>query len=184
MPLPDAEPTPNKANIYEQFSHIKVQDFTRDNLDVVRKPLNLNAEAEDVLRRILLVGLASNQLSSSGPLPGTVDVITFSASSSGSAVAKDQTGFYTEPGGVYEIYAPSISVGGGSGSIQHELRLIRDGRTVELLDFSTTGGSLRPTTEEGFIGGAIYVSHPAYLVYEASGTFTNSTMALAIVNTR
>ena len=43
MPLPDAEPKPNKANIYEQFSHIEVQDFTRDNLDVVRKPLNLNS---------------------------------------------------------------------------------------------------------------------------------------------
>ena len=99
MPLPDAEPTPNKANIYEQFSHIEVQDFTRDNLDVVRKPLNLNSQSEDVLRRIELVGKVSNQLSSSGPLPGTSKILLASATSS----SQNVTFFTPEKGECWSI---------------------------------------------------------------------------------
>jgi len=68
MPLPDAEPTPNKANIYEQFSNITAQNFTRENLDVVLNPLFLNNLSEDVLRRIKLIGETTGSLSSSGVL--------------------------------------------------------------------------------------------------------------------
>lgn len=71
MPLPDAKPDPNKANIYEQFSNIKAKDFTRANLEVVLDPLYLNALSEDVLRRILLIGETTNSLSTSGPMPYT-----------------------------------------------------------------------------------------------------------------
>jgi len=84
MPLPDAKPDPKKANIYEQFSHIQVKDFTRNNLDVVRDPLFLNSQSEDVLRRIGLIGAVSNQLSSSGVIPGSSNILV-SVQSSGSS---------------------------------------------------------------------------------------------------
>jgi len=78
MPLPDADPKPNKANIYEQFSHITAQEFTRDNLDVVLNPLFLNNLSEDVLRRIKLIGETTGSLSSSGVLAdaGGAHVVT------------------------------------------------------------------------------------------------------------
>lgn len=183
MPLPDA-PDPDNTILYEQLRSKTLSDLTVEELDQFRSQFFVNGINEDDFRRLDLIFAAANKTSSSGGIPGTVDVVTFSTTSSGSAVALDQTGFWLEPGATYIVYAPSISVGGGSGSIQHELRLIRSGRTVELLDFSTTGGSLRPTTEEGFIGGEVRISYPAYLVYEATGTFTNSTMALAIVRER
>ena len=72
MPLPDAEPTPNKANVYEQYSHLTVKEFSQDNYDVTKLPLNLNADSEDVLRRLELIGQVTSQLSSSGAIPGTI----------------------------------------------------------------------------------------------------------------
>ena len=67
MPLPNAEPEPKDANIYNQLSTIQASDLTRSQLDVIRDPLFLNAQSEDVLRRILLIGQVTDQLSTSGP---------------------------------------------------------------------------------------------------------------------
>jgi hypothetical protein len=173
-----------KSKIYEQFNTKTRLSMDNGTFNQITEPINIQQSNEEELMRTLLIGLATNQLSSSGPMPGTVDVINFLSSSSGSAVGATESGFYKEPGSVWKIFGPSLSVGGGSGSIQHELRLINDGSTLEILDFSTTGGSLRPTTEDGFIGGEIYVSYPAYLVYEATGTFTSSGLSLGIVRVR
>jgi len=186
MSLPFAD-KPEESSIYQDLRVSKLADLTADDFDAFRVRMDAQGTEglEDEYRRLLLLGLASNQVSLSGPMPGTVDVVTFSASTSGSGVAVDQTGFWTTPGSTWKVYAPTLSVGGGSGSIQHELRLIgNDGRTVELLDFSSSGGSARPSTEEGFIGGEIMVSYPAYLIYEATGTYTNATMAIAVVRER
>jgi hypothetical protein len=188
MPLPDAPPT-DESRVYREFAS-KVamaggsSSITPDLIDNFLNSLFLDEYAEDELRRLLLIGIAANAKSTSGPMPGTIDVVNFNATSSGSAVGVTESGFWQNPGEVWKIFAPSLSVGGGSGSIQHELRMIRDGSTLEILDFSSTGGSLRPTTEEGFIGGEIYVSYPAYLVYEATGTFTNSGLALGVARVR
>ena len=187
-PLPDATP-PDMSRIYKEFASKTAMAngsgaITPDLIDNFLNSLFLDVNAEDELRRLILIGAASNAKSFSGPMPGTVDVINFNATSSGVAVGVTESGFYQNPGEVWKIFGPSLSVGGGSGSIQHELRLINDGSTLEILDFSTSGGSLRPTTEEGFIGGEIYVSYPAYLVYEATGTFTSSGLALGVCRMR
>ena len=184
MPLPFAPP-PKDSSIYQQLESTTLSTLTTTQLDTLRaKIFSQGTEGnEDEYRRLLLLFLAANQLSTSGPIPGTVDVINFQSTSSGSAVGIIEDGFYKDEGGMYQLFAPSISVSGISGSVQHELRLVNDGATLEILDFSTTGGSLRPTTEDGFIG-IPYVSFPAYLTYEASGTFTQSNMALGIVRVR
>lgn len=158
--------------------------FDVNDLDTVKNQVTIQLSNLELLNVLNVVGQITNTQSQSGPIPGTVDVINFNSSSSGVAVGKTEAGFYSNPGEVWKIFAPSLSVGGGSGSIQHELRLINDGATLEILDFSTTGGSLRPTTEEGFIGGEIYVSYPAYLVYEATGTFTSAGLSLGVVRVR
>ena len=185
MPLPFAPP-PKDSSLYQQLESTTLQSLTPDQLDTIRaKVFSQGTEGtEDEYRRLLLLMLASNQGSISGPMPGTIDVVNFSTTSSGASVAVDEDGLWKEPGSVWKVYAPSISVGGGSGSIQHEVRLINAGSTVELLDFSTSGGSLRPTVEEGFLGGEIYVSYPAYLTYEATGTFTNAGLSLAVARVR
>ena len=88
MPLPEAKPTPDKANIYEQFSNIQASDLTRSQLDIIRDPLFLNSESEDVLRRILLIGQATDQLSVSGPIPRTGQIVqqTFDEANEGDLI--------------------------------------------------------------------------------------------------
>ena len=71
MPLPDANPDPENSNIYEQLRTIKASDLTRSQLDIIRDPLFLDGASEDVLRRILLVGMATDQMSLSGFIPRT-----------------------------------------------------------------------------------------------------------------
>jgi hypothetical protein len=172
------------SKIYEQLNTKTRVSLENADYNKVTEPISIMQSNQQALMETVLIGIASNQLSTSGPMPGTVDVVTFSTTSSGTQVGIDESGFYKEPGSVWKIFGPSLSVGGGSGSIQHELRMIRDGATLEILDFSSTGGSLRPTTEEGFIGGEIYISYPAYLTYEATGTYTSAALSLGIVRVR
>ena len=188
MPLPDAKP-PEESRLYQELKSKTALvgasgAITADLIDNLKNATFLDADNEDQLRRLKLLMEVTGVGSMSGPFPASVDVVTFTTTNSGTAVGIDQSGYFQNVGEIYKVYAPSLSVGGGSGSIQHELRLINDGRTVELLDFSTTGGSLRPSTEEGFIGGEIFVGSPAYLVYEATGTFTTASMALALCRVR
>ena len=68
MPLPDSEPSPKKANIYEQFRTKNPETLDRATLNIVRSPLDLDPASEDVLRRIKLVGEVTGTLSSSGPI--------------------------------------------------------------------------------------------------------------------
>ena len=172
-----------RSKLYEQLNTKTRLSLDIDTFNQVTQPINIQQSNEMELLRTILIGIATGRISTSGPMAGTVDVINFQSTSSGAQVGIIEDGFYKNEGGVYQLFAPSISVSGISGSVQHELRLINDGATLEILDFSTTGGSLRPTTEDGFIG-LPFVSYPAYLTYEASGTFTQSNMALGIVRVR
>jgi len=183
MPLPDAEPKPNKANIYEQFSHIKVQDFTRENLDVVRKPLNLNSESEDVLRRILLVGLASDQLSIGGPIPGSMDVFKIIVDTSGSGVTGFGDGLATVPlGQVWQLYGLSIAPQGVSGTISSEVRIFGPGNiSTEFVSGSSSSGSSYPLQEDF---GPFFIGGGSKIQYEATGTFTTMELRYCAVRVR
>ena len=115
MPLPDAKPAPSKANIYEQFSSIQASDLTRSQLDIVRDPLFLNDKSEDVLRRILLIGQVTDQLSTSGPIPRTAEIVqqTFNEANEGDLV----TIFKPSVGEVWMLTNCSSSHSGGSSGI-------------------------------------------------------------------
>ena len=126
--------------------------FSLDDFERIKNQVTLQLRNLELLNVLNTLGQITGTQSVSGPIAGTVDVINFQSTSSGTQVGIIEEGFYKDKGGVYQIFAPAISVSGISGSVQHELRLINDGATTEILDFSTTGGSLRPTTEDGFIG--------------------------------
>ena len=115
MPLPEAKPTPDKANIYEQFSNIQASDLTRSQLDIIRDPLFLNSESEDVLRRILLIGQVTDQLSTSGPIPRTGQIVqqAFDEGNEGDLV----TIFKPSIGEVWLMTNASSSHSGGSSGI-------------------------------------------------------------------
>ena len=151
MPLPDAEPTPNKANIYEQFSSIKVVNFTVDNLDVVRKPLFLNAQSEDVLRRLNLLSQVTNSQSTSGAIPKTQKIITQAFTDSG---ATNLVIFTPEKGQVWSISAGSYSSTGGTSRLFLFLKDNVNNISMEIADESASSGqhnSLDPFNAPGFL---------------------------------
>lgn len=136
MPLPNALPTPDKANIYEQLSSIKVEDLTRSQLDVIRNPLFLNNTSEDVLRRINLIGQTSNQMSNSGPIPGASRIQGVTRTSDGTS-----TILKPEEGEVYQVTAADItSIGGG---VRFKFQLFRDAtsQVIEIKDQSVTSST-------------------------------------------
>ena len=110
MPLPDAEPKPNKANVYEQYSHLTVKEFSQDNYDVTKQPLNLNSDSEDVLRRLELIGQVTNQLSSSGPIPGTIQYFEING-------VNNATSYIDFGPGVWAVMDIIVLYTGGSGNI-------------------------------------------------------------------
>ena len=73
MPLPDAPP-PKSSRVYQQTTGKTLQSLTVGNLDTISDPVFLDRNSEDELRRINLVGQASNLQSQSGPIPGTGQV--------------------------------------------------------------------------------------------------------------
>ena len=134
MPLPDAKPDPKKANIYEQFSSIKASDLTRSQLDIVRDPLFLNAESEDVLRRIKLIGEVTDQLSTSGPIPRTQKIIQATYTSTGD----DADFFKPSVGEVWQLVGGDTLGSGGTGSIQWQLK-DSDGKVALIFQTSVNG---------------------------------------------
>tara|TARA_R110000772_G_scaffold267707_1_gene392273 strand:+ start:2371 stop:2895 length:525 start_codon:yes stop_codon:yes gene_type:complete len=174
MPLPDAKPTPNKANIYEQFSSIKVVDFTVDNLDVVRKPLFLNGQSEDVLRRLNLLSQVTNSQSTSGPIPSTLQIVTATGTSAANIIA-----FQPNAGEVWELTAASFSeVGAGSW---RGILALKDtsGNYVELVDkaSSGTGQSLDFVTP-------VYITSDVYLEFTIVTVDTSLSVKAAVVRVR
>ena len=68
-PLPFAPP-PKDSSLYQQLESTTLQTLTADQLDTIRaKTFSQGTEGnEDEYRRLLLLGLAANQLSLSGPI--------------------------------------------------------------------------------------------------------------------
>ena len=73
MPLPFAPP-PDESKLYQQLESTTLQTLTSDQLDTIRaKTFSQGTEGnEDEYRRLLLLGTAANQLSTSGPMPGSM----------------------------------------------------------------------------------------------------------------
>ena len=179
MPLPDAEPAPDKANIYEQFSSIKVSDFTRTQLDIVRDPLYLNSESEDVLRRLLLLGSVTNQLSSSGAIPGTGQVIvTGNIEATGNIDV-----FQPEVGESYRLQTISIDPS-GSGT-KRVIGYLYDATSTELTEIFDTGNFTTEAEEIKFQGPLSLDNNLYFRVnIAAAGVGNGSNIKCAVIQDR
>jgi len=74
MPLPDAPP-PKTSRVYQQFAGKLLSTITSDNFDTVKDPIYIDRNSEDEIRRLNLIGQASNTQSQSGAIPDTFQVI-------------------------------------------------------------------------------------------------------------
>jgi hypothetical protein len=81
MPLPFA-PKPEESKVYESLKSVILEDVTADQLDTLRNTVFAQGidGAEDEYRRLLLVMLAGQSGSVSGPIPATGKIEQFSGS--------------------------------------------------------------------------------------------------------
>tara|TARA_Y100001973_G_C5113424_1_gene288867 strand:- start:426 stop:962 length:537 start_codon:yes stop_codon:yes gene_type:complete len=113
MPLPFAPP-PDESKLYQQLESTTLETLTPDQLDAIRaKTFSQGTEGnEDEYRRLLLLGLASNKFSLSGPMGNTVKTITLTRTTSAG------TGSYVSPASGDEVWqfmaGDFISTGGSS----------------------------------------------------------------------
>ena len=84
MPLPFAPP-PSQSKVYADLKNIKLTDLTSDEFDLLKGALFAQGvdSSEDEMRRLNLVGQASNQQSTSGPIPGSMVIDVMTETSSG-----------------------------------------------------------------------------------------------------
>ena len=177
-PLPFAPP-PKDSSLYQQLESTTLQTLTADQLDAIRvKTFSQGTEGnEDEYRRLLLLGLAANQLSLSGPIRGTQKIVT--ATSTGGAV----TLFQPEAGQVWELVAISQTRTGGSGSTTTALRLADGSNTVLIEEFADNSGEAAIATSESH---PIRITNANYLTiaYSPGANATNIIGYASVVQVR
>lgn len=182
MSLPFAD-NPDKSSIYNDLKVKKLIDLEATDFDAFKARMDAQGVdgLEDEYRRLLLLGLASNQLSLSGPIPGTMRNATATATSSGTQYDI----FSPSVGEVWQVCGAFSTSGSGlSGSVFLEVKL-RDQvnlTTAEIISTSTTTGTDAPMTET--TQNPIYVDENMALQVEATGTFTSVTFAVPLIRVR
>lgn len=133
MPLPDAG-SPSDSRVYRQSTGKTLDSLTVENLETISDPVFVDRNSEDELRRINLVGQASNLQSQSGAIPGTGKIEQISGSYS--------SGVYTDvftPGSkeVWEIVSADFNATLSSGTVDSVQLFVSVGGTAVMIGENT-----------------------------------------------
>jgi len=180
MPLPFAPP-PKDSNLYQQLESTTLQTLTADQLDTIRaKTFSQGTEGnEDEYRRLLLLGLAADQLSLSGPMPNTgrIQSTAFTGATQTKTVAS------CNEGEVWQVTGASGLVSGGSGTAVFVLALTDGVSVVRVESLSFTGNNEFNITSTA---GPMYIDENISLqVVTSGGSFpTEATCLIALQRVR
>lgn len=94
-------------------------ELTISDFELIQDPIHLQKANYSALEVVDLIGRVTNTRSSSGPLPGTGQILNFTADTAGAGTTLLQPG----KGEVWSIVGASYIVSGISGSINHLLYL-------------------------------------------------------------
>jgi hypothetical protein len=150
MPLPFAPP-PEDSSLYQQLESTTLKTLTPDQLDTIRaKTFSQGTEGnEDEYRRLLLLGLAADKISLSGPIPKTCKIVTATTTQSSAIVEL----FTPAAGEVWEVGGFAINKTGLAGTLTWRL-IADDGAQTATIDMSMVWGSSSQdpisATEDGF----------------------------------
>ena len=190
MPLPYAPP-PQDSKVYRDLKNLKISGVTADQIDTLKEALYAQGTdgSEDEMRRLNLLGQASNQQSTSGAIPATVQVTKTVASVSGSKYAA-----FTPPSGtVWQIGPASFQLSGATGSVTCECWLYGpwpeytggDGTSVRVLvSNASSSSSSYQTMNEGSPYFPLYIDENSSIKFEATGTFTTVQFYMHAVRVR
>ncbi len=150
MPLVNA-PEPEDSNLYRQLSSEQLGTASKTNFDITQDSIYLDSTSEDELRRVNLIGQASNLQSQSGPISGTQKIVQVETTGGAATL------FRPEAGTVWELVGVSQIRTGGSGSTTTALRIADGSDTVLIEEFADNSGEAPLATSE---------SHPIRITYD------------------
>ena len=178
MPLPDAG-DPMKSRVYDQFRSKQTSTIIASDFKTVRDPVYLDGNSEDELRRINLVGQASNLQSQSGPIPHTV-ALKSSANITGSGLYK--TIYQPEAGEVWQLVDANAAITNATGTVKLRLVLWDLSSSaiviVDRQDLSVTDEFVMESPNP------IYFDSNVYLRGWAQGTFDAVSWKAVVVRVR
>lgn len=178
MPLPNA-PSPKDSNVYKQLSSESLGTTSKDNFDIVNDPVFIDFSSEDELRRLNLVGQASNMQSQSGPIPGTAKIVTVAAAASGSMA----TVFQPDEGQVWRLIDITVVWTGNSGTISASPVLQDSANSKQIFvgrQAATTAHHEFPNIPQD----SLYITNEVFLRGWSAGTFTSGEWAAAVIRVR
>ena len=184
MPLPFA-PKPDTSRVYDSLKDKLLTEITADNFDSLKGSVYAQGVdgAEDEYRRLLLLGLAADQVSLSGPMPGTSQVREITVTSADTKTPDD----FAQTGEVWQCGAFAVSSTSGRGGAMSWDLYVYDGTTYAKkgiipsqsadLAFFILGAGEGGITD-------VFIDDNSYLVAEAGGTFTNTKITYTAIRVR
>ena len=148
--------------------------FTVTDFDLVKNQIHLEEENFQLMDALNTMGQITNMQSQSGPIPGTLKIVT-----STNTTAGNNNAFQPDAGQVWELTAASFGHV-GSGAYRGILALKDgDGNYVELLDKSGTG-----TGQALDFVTPVYVTNDVYVEFTIVTVDTSLSAKLAVVRVR
>lgn len=178
MPLPEAT-DPKDSRLYDLFKGQKIEDFSADSLDKLRDTIFIEPKSEDLMRRIVLLGEVSGQLSLAGPITRTQQIVQATYTSTG---ASDF--FVPDSGEVWQLVGGDTLSSGGTGSIQWQLK---DASGTVSLVFQTSVSGQEPIGQNSTNNNIlmpIYITKENYLVASVSAVATSVRASLSFIRVR
>lgn len=180
------------AKILEQWNtkttggsgKLSLSDF-----ELIQDPIHIQERNYSALEVVDLIGRITNNTSSSGPIPATVQVTKTIASNSGTKY----TAFTPPAGTVWQIGPAAFQLSGASGTVTVEKWLYGpwpeytggDGTSVRVLvSNASSSSSSYQTMNEGSPYFPLYIDENSTIKFEATGTFTTVQFYMHAVRVR
>jgi len=178
MSLPFAD-KPEESRVYQDLKTKVLSNLTADEFDQLKESMfseGVNG-LEDEYRRLLLLGLASDKISLSGPINKTMKIVT--SSTDGSLV----TIFQPPSGEIWQVVAISQSRAGASGSTTSVIYMTDGSDLVTVEEVADNSGVIPLGTNSAQ---PLLISNEVYLsgAYSPGANATSITFAIAVVRVR
>ena len=172
MPLPFA-PKPDESKVYQSLKAELLTELTPDQFDSLRESVFAQGTdgAEDEYRRLLLLSLAANQASLSGPMPGTQQVLEFTESTGSGSPIQDL--FTPAVGEVYQLIAADLK----TKNCNEAQLFLSNGSEVAMID------DLSSTTSY-VMNEPIYIGYPCHLEVKYVTSSGNNTTRISVIRVR
>ena len=183
MPLPNA-PDVETSRIYQQFKGLNAlgnttNGVTADLMDNIRLQQFIDFNSEDELRRLLLVSMASQTMSTSGPMAGTAQFVQATVTDT-DFVTLFQPGL----GEVWQLLGIGAVVSGGSGTRTFAAYLFDGSTRLNWLSSSSSGSNLTFTGEGEYPDAPFFFDNQLYCQVQSTGTFDSILYNLAVIRVR